>query len=102
MLGLLITEFSGDFTHHLDGKCHGSESWEMPWEIEEIPQGRHLKTSFKKKKHNLDEVPMFREVLSSSNLSLQLETYRKIEEREIRSKDRLQHPGKTCASVALL
>ena len=45
---------------------------------------------------------MFREVLSSSNLSLQLETYRKIEEREIRSKDRLQHPGKTCASVALL
>ena len=47
-------------------------------------------------------VSMFREVLSSSHLSLQLETYRKIEELEIRSKDRLQHPGKTCASVALL
>ena len=34
-------------------------------------------------------VSMFGEVLSSSHLSLQLETDRKNEEREIRSKDRL-------------
>lgn len=85
----------------------GHNSCEMPWEIEEIPHGRHLKTSFSKKtnttwtmvfrlKTHDSLVSMFREVLSSSHLSLQLETDRKNEEREIRSKDRLS------ASVALL
>lgn len=105
MLGLLITEFSGDFTHHLDGKCHGSESWEMPWEIEEIPQGRHLKTSFKKKNITWTRFPCLERCYLPPILVCSLKRIEKLKNGKSEAKigynilERLVHLLRSCSHV---
>jgi hypothetical protein len=105
MLGLLITEFSGDFTHHLDGKCHGSESWEMPWEIEEIPQGRHLKTSLKKKNITWTRFPCLERCYLPPILVCSLKRIEKLKNGKSEAKigynilERLVHLLRSCSHV---